>query len=157
MWSGRAVRTTPHLRRYRGPVTREAGEEFLRARGAEGIPHPGGTLYAHLGRVADMLALWGAPPAWQLAGLCHAAYGTDGFTVALLDLSQRAVLVDAIGVAAEALVYRYGSCDRDAVYPRFGRPAPGGFTDRVTGAGSAPADAEGRAFVGLAAGHRAGG
>ncbi len=33
-------------------MTRAAGEEFLRSRGAEGIPHPGGTLYAHLGRVA---------------------------------------------------------------------------------------------------------
>jgi hypothetical protein len=132
-------------------VTREAGEEFLRARGAEGIPHPGGRLYAHLGRVADTLAAWGAPPAWQLAGLCHAAYGTDGFAVALLDVADRAVLVDAIGAEAEALVYRYGSCDRGAVYPRFGRPVPVVFTDRFTGAQSTPDDAEVRAFVELTA------
>jgi hypothetical protein len=132
-------------------VTREAGEEFLRARGAEGIPHPGGTLYVHLGRVADTLAAWGAPTALQLAGLCHAAYGTDGFAVALLDLADRAVLVGAIGAEAEALVYRYGSCDRGAVYPRFGRPVPVVFTDRFTGAESTPSDAEVRAFVELTA------
>jgi catechol 2,3-dioxygenase-like lactoylglutathione lyase family enzyme len=132
-------------------VTQEAGEEFLRARGAEGIPHPGGTLYAHLGRVADTLAAWGAPTALQLAGLCHAAYGTDGFAVALLDLSDRAVLVDAIGAEAEALVYRYGSCDRDAVYPRFGRPVPLVFTDRFSGATTVPEDAQVRAFVELTA------
>lgn len=132
-------------------MTREAGEEFLRARGAEGIPHPGGTLYVHLGRVADTLAAWGAPTALQLAGLCHAAYGTDGFAVALLDLTDRAVLVGAIGAEAEALVYRYGSCDRGAVYPRFGRPVPVVFTDRFTGAESTPSDAEVRAFVELTA------
>jgi catechol 2,3-dioxygenase-like lactoylglutathione lyase family enzyme len=132
-------------------VTRAAGEEFLRSRGAEGIPHPGGTLYAHLGRVADTLAEWGAAPALQLAGLCHAAYGTDGFDVALLDVADRAVLADAIGAEAEALVYRYGSCDRDAVYPRFGRPVPVAFTDRFTGSVAVPPDAEVRAFVELTA------
>jgi catechol 2,3-dioxygenase-like lactoylglutathione lyase family enzyme len=132
-------------------VTRAAGEEFLRSRGAEGIAHPGGTLYAHLGRVTDTLAAWGAAPVLQLAGLCHAAYGTDGFDVALLDVADRAVLVDAIGAEAEALVYRYGSCDRDAVYPRFGRPVPVAFTDRFTGAVSTPDDAEVRAFVELTA------
>jgi catechol 2,3-dioxygenase-like lactoylglutathione lyase family enzyme len=101
--------------------------------------------------VADTLAEWGAAPTLQLAGLCHAAYGTDGFDVALLDIAERAVLVDAIGAEAEALVYRYGSCDRDAVYPRFGRPTPAAFTDRFTGAVDVPADAEVRAFVELTA------
>lgn len=52
---------------------------FLRELGAEDIPHPGGTLLAHLRRVRTRLASWDARPALQLAGLCHAFYGTDGF------------------------------------------------------------------------------
>jgi hypothetical protein len=57
----------------------EAAQKLLRARGAGGLPHPGGTLLEHLSRVRAQLAAWGAAPAVQLAGLCHAAYGTDGF------------------------------------------------------------------------------
>ena len=126
-------------------------EEFLRSRGAEGIAHPGGTLYAHLGRVADRLADWAAPPELQLAGLCHAAYGTDGFDVALLSVAERPVLVDVIGPRAEALVYRYGSCARSVVYPQIGGPGPVRFTDRFTGTADEPADADLRAFLELTA------
>jgi Domain of unknown function (DUF6817)/Activator of Hsp90 ATPase homolog 1-like protein len=132
-------------------IRRPAAEEFLRSRGASEIPHPGGTLYAHLGRVGDLLATWGAAPDLQLAGLCHAAYGTDGFAVALLDVRDRALLVDAIGTAAEALVYRYGSCDRSLVYPNLGGPAPVRFTDRFTGTADEPGLGELRAFLELTA------
>src|SRR4029079_13032326 len=54
-------------------------EEFLIARGAAELRHPGGTLLAHLRRTHDTLAGWGARPALRLAGLAHATYGTDGF------------------------------------------------------------------------------
>ncbi|WP_329200993.1 DUF6817 domain-containing protein [Streptomyces sp. NBC_00667] len=46
--------------------------------GVSAAPHPGGTLGAHLQRVQQQLEHWRARPALQLAGLCHAFYGTDG-------------------------------------------------------------------------------
>ncbi|MDT9701794.1 DUF6817 domain-containing protein [Streptomyces sp. P17] len=110
---------------------------FLRELGADRIPHPGGTLLAHLERVRDRLALWGARPALQLAGLCHACYGTDGFPAALLSLDHREDLAEVIGPDAEAIVYFYASCDRAASYPSFADSAPA-FRDRFTGRTYAP-------------------
>ena len=102
--------------------------------GAADIAHPGGTLVAHLRRVRDRLAVWGARPALRLAGLCHACYGTDGFPTALLSLDTgRAELAEAIGVEAEEIVYLYGACDRKATYPGLAE-ADGVFRDRFTGA-----------------------
>jgi hypothetical protein len=48
----------------------------------------------------------------QAVGLCHACYGTDSFSAALLPLEQRDDLTEALGVEAGAIVYRYASCDR---------------------------------------------
>lgn len=115
------------------------------------MPHPGGTLLAHLLRVAGTLAEWGADPAVQTAGLCHAAYGTDGFDQALLTTSERDLLAALIGEQAEALVYLYGSCDRAAVYPQLGRDRPLLFRDRFTGRERTVTDAELRAFVEITA------
>ncbi len=36
------------------------------------MAHPGGTLLEHLRRVAALLRSWGADPAVEVAGLCHA-------------------------------------------------------------------------------------
>lgn len=105
---------------------------LLRELGADALDHPGGTLLAHLSRVQDQLAVWGARPALQLAGLCHAFYGTDGFTTALLPLDRRAELAAVIGAEAEAIVYFYASCDRTASYPTFADP-DAAFRDRFTG------------------------
>jgi hypothetical protein len=105
-------------------------EEFLLAYGADRIDHPGGTLHAHLGRVAQTLADWGAAEDVRLAGLCHATYGTDGFDQALLAIEDRKKLRDVIGATAEALVYLYAACDRRTVYPRLDGHAPVEFTDR---------------------------
>ncbi|WP_328873111.1 hypothetical protein OHT76_25080 [Streptomyces sp. NBC_00287] len=110
---------------------------FLRELGADRIPHPGGTLLAHLERVHDRLALWGARPTLQLAGLCHASYGTDGFPGALLSLDGREELAEVIGPDAESIVYFYASCDRQASYPSFADTAPT-FRDRFTGRTYAP-------------------
>ncbi|MER6360289.1 DUF6817 domain-containing protein [Kitasatospora sp. NPDC001527] len=106
---------------------------ILKAVGAEGIEHPGGTLLAHLRRVSALLASWGARPALVSAGLCHAFYGTDGFPVALLDVERRAELVEAIGAEAEALVHFYASCDRKSSYQGL-TDDRGTFVDRFTGA-----------------------
>ncbi|MET9773031.1 DUF6817 domain-containing protein [Streptomyces sp. NPDC006367] len=103
---------------------------FLRRLGADGIAHPGGTLLAHLQRVQARLATWEARTALQLAGLCHALYGTDGFPAALLTLDRRADLAAVIGTEAEAVVYLYASCDRAVTYPAFSDAV---FRDRFTG------------------------
>ncbi|MFI8461891.1 DUF6817 domain-containing protein [Kitasatospora sp. NPDC085464] len=124
-------------------------EAFLLAHDTDRIPHPGGTLLAHLHRVADLLADWGCDPAVRAAGLCHAAYGTDGFDHALLGLDRRGTLADLAGPRAEALVHLYASCDRAVVYPRLGVDEPVVFRDRFTGADHTPPEADLRAFLAL--------
>ncbi|MFF5407635.1 DUF6817 domain-containing protein [Streptomyces misionensis] len=105
---------------------------LLRRLGATRVAHPGGTLLVHLQRVRELLATWGARPALQLAGLCHASYGTDGFPAALLSPDRRGELAEVIGAEAEAIVHLYASCDRAATYPAL--PAPDApFHDRFTG------------------------
>ncbi|MEU6179158.1 DUF6817 domain-containing protein [Streptomyces coeruleorubidus] len=98
------------------PTASAQAVALLRDLGAAELAHPGGSLLAHLQRVHERLAAWGARPALQLAGLCHACYGTDGFPTALLPLDRRAELAVVIGAEAEAIVYLYGSCDRKATY-----------------------------------------
>ncbi|MDW4910260.1 hypothetical protein RB628_34265 [Streptomyces sp. ADMS] len=110
---------------------------FLRQLGAEQIAHPGGTLLAHLCRVYRLLAAWEARPVLRLAGLCHAAYGTDGFPTALLSLDRRTELARVIGPEAEEIVHVYAAMDRKATYPGLAAPdAP--FHDRFTGGTRTP-------------------
>lgn len=123
---------------------------LLRELGAAGIAHPGGTLLAHLQRVQEQLAVWDARPALQLAGLCHAFYGTDGFPVALLSLDRRDELAAAIGVEAEGIVYLYASCDRKATYPTLA-DADASFHDRFTGRARIPEPQLRRDFAELSA------
>jgi catechol 2,3-dioxygenase-like lactoylglutathione lyase family enzyme len=132
-------------------MDRARAEGFLVEHGAAGIDHPGRTLLAHLRRVADQLAAWGADDAVVLAGLCHAAYGTDGFTTALLPVTDRGKLVEVIGPAAEQLVYLYGSCDREATYPVLARAGSVSFRDRLTGEVREVDDAGVRAFLEITA------
>jgi hypothetical protein len=128
--SGRIVLVTDDVRIARA-------EGLLVDLGAERMAHPGGTLLAHLRRVRSRLADWGARPDLQLAGLCHAFYGTDGFPEALLPLERRGELAAAIGREAEAAVYLYASCDRGASYPTLSGPgAP--FRDRFAGVTRTP-------------------
>lgn len=129
---------------------RNAATTLLRVRGADDLDHPGGTLLAHLTRVQSVLAEWGAHEEVQLAGLCHAAYGTDGFGVVLLTLDERPVLVDAIGSRAEALVYLYASCDRGQTYPTLAQPCVT-FADRFRGRRYEPAASVLRAFMEITA------
>jgi hypothetical protein len=114
------------------PSTAAQTVGFLRQLGAEQIAHPGGTLLAHLCRVHRLLAAWDARPALRLAGLCHAAYGTDGFPTALLSLDRRTELARVIGPEAEEIVHVYAAMNRRATYPGLADPnAP--FYDRFTG------------------------
>jgi esterase len=111
--------------------------EYLADLGADGIEHPGGTLLEHLRRVAELLADWGARPGVVLAGLYHAVYGTDGFPTRLRSLDQRQEVAERIGTEAEAIVYRYASCDRAFLFsqPATERRIRDRFTREVAGIG----------------------
>jgi hypothetical protein len=109
----------------------ENARRWLLAQGAAAIPHAGGSLYEHLCRVHDRITGLGLHEGLRLAGLTHAAYGTDGFTTALLPLTGRRQLRDVVGPHAEALVYRYGACDRRRTWPTLA--ATGEVTDRHNG------------------------
>ncbi|MGW1787025.1 DUF6817 domain-containing protein [Streptomyces sp. NPDC002143] len=132
------------------PATTERAVTLLREFGAESIAHPGGTLLAHLQRVQARLAMWKARPALQLAGLCHAFYGTDGFPTALLPLDRRNDLAEVIGAEAEAIVYLYASCDRRATHPAL-HQADAAFHDRFTGSSYAPGPQVRRDYAELSA------
>lgn len=116
--------------------------------GAETIDHPGGTLLSHLKRVSALLSGWGARPALRTAGLGHAFYGTDGFPTALIDLSHRDEVRQALGEEAEGIVYRYAACDRKFSYPGLA-DADGPFRDRFTGETSILIGEQRRDFVEL--------
>ena len=120
-----AIRTVPAV------DAAAAVAELLRSRDADGIDHPGGTLDAHLERVRLRLGELGAGEDLQLAGRAHAVYGTDGFPVTLIDPAQRDVLRDIAGPAVEAMVYRYGACDRARTWPDLART--GVLHDRFDG------------------------
>lgn len=91
---------------------------------------PGAPLFDHLLRTESILRGWGSSHALALAGLSHAAYGTDGFDPALLRLEQRDLLRELIGSEAEAIVYLYASCDRSHLGTQLGRIDPVPFRDR---------------------------
>jgi hypothetical protein len=122
---------------------------WLRAHGAQDIQHQNGSLLSHLERAERLLRRWDAGEALCLAGLCHAAYGTDGFAPSLLATSQRPLLAGVIGREAEEIVYFYASCDRAAVYPQLGRAARVRFRDRFAGDDVGPTDSQLQAFLEL--------
>ncbi|KAA2257537.1 alpha/beta hydrolase [Solihabitans fulvus] len=122
-------------------------DNHLRRAGADAIAHPGGDLLSHLRRTAATLEQWQAP-AWVVdAAHVHAAYGTDGFPEGLAG-ATRDCLVAVVGAQAEALVERYGSCDRAASYPSFRTPEPV-HVHRATGRRTAFTDVQLRAFAEL--------
>ena len=121
---------------------------LLLVRGADELEHAGGSLYVHLHRVAKRLTSLGASDTLVLAGLAHAAYGTDGFPTHLFDWQQeRPVLEAVIGPEAELLVYRYGSCERETTWRDLAEHRT--VTDRFTGTSEELSGADLREFVDL--------
>ncbi|MEI8407891.1 MULTISPECIES: DUF6817 domain-containing protein [unclassified Kribbella] len=121
---------------------------LLLVRGADEIEHAGGSLYVHLHRVAKRLTTLGASDTLVLAGLAHAAYGTDGFPTHLFDWQQeRPVLEAVIGPEAELIVYRYGSCERETTWRDLAEHHT--VTDRFTGTSEELSGADLRDFVDL--------
>jgi hypothetical protein len=132
---------------------RAATITFLRAHGADTTPHIFGDLLEHLIGVEELVRTWGGSDPLALAALGHATYGTHGFEPHLLELDQRSLLAGTIGEEAEALVYFYASCDREAFYPQLTAAdtslADLQFRDRFTGAEFAPTSEDVRLFVDL--------
>ena len=131
------------------PDDYDRAHAFLMSRGADRIPHVGGTLLPHLAGTCALLKAWGNPAELCLAGLCHTAYGTDGFPVTLADRTQRTELGEVIGPAAEAIIYFYASCDRKHLYPQIARSQPVQFRDRFSGVVTEPDPALYRSFLEL--------
>ena len=121
---------------------------LLLVRGADELEHAGGSLYVHLHRVAKRLTTLGASDTLVLAGLAHAAYGTDGFPTHLFDWQQeRSVLEAVIGPEAELIVYRYGSCERETTWRDLAEHHT--VTDRFTGTSEELSVADLRDFIDL--------
>jgi hypothetical protein len=130
--------------------TRDRTHALLTELGARAVDHIGTDLLTHLEGTEAILRRWGVPEHLAVAGLGHAVYSTDGFDLALLTLDERDRMVSAAGPEAEAVVYRYASCDRSVVHPQLGtRPLP--FTDRFTGEATTLGDAEAEQFALLSA------
>jgi hypothetical protein len=123
---------------------------FLESRAAGQVAHVARSLVEHLDGTYELLRSWGNTRDVCHAGLCHAAYGTDGFATALLDVrTERPMLADVIGADAEALVYLYASCDRAYLYPQIGTADRPSFRDRFTGATFVPEQEAFAAFMEL--------
>ena len=121
---------------------------FLRSHSAEQIPHVGGMLLPHLEGTCELLRTWGDSAELCLAGLCHTAYGTDGFPHPFVAPTERASLESVIGAEAERIVYFYGSCDRAFLYPRLVNGETGTqYRDRFTGTVFEPEPSLYRAFL----------
>jgi hypothetical protein len=117
------------------PSARQALLALLTQRGAADLAHviPGTTLLGHFERTEQLLRSWGNPETVCLAGLCHAAYSSDGFEGQVLDHASRDTIAQVAGPEVEALVYLYGSCDKAQVYPQIGHDWPVRFRDRFDG------------------------
>jgi len=124
------------LMRVRDGLSRAEAIALLERLGARGTPHPGGNLFDHLVRVEDRLKEWGAEPAVCSAGLMHALYVAPDPAEPLripVDLTERESVAEIIGAGAEELVYVYGACDLDYLYPRLSADSEQ-WRDRFTGA-----------------------
>ena len=107
--------------------------EKLSHLGAGDFKHINGELITHLKGTYQLLKQWGANEVLCLAGLFHAAYGTDGFAQELVENTRRAQIIDLIGIDVEAIVYTYCACDRDSFWSQIGKLTTPIFEDRFTG------------------------
>jgi hypothetical protein len=125
--------------------------EQLKLLGAGDLPHLNGSLITHLQATESILKSWGASQVLTTAGLFHAVYGTGNANNSMVALSQRTKIADVIGEQAEALVYLYCSCDRDYVFPQFGKSNPIHFKDRFDGSSFALLSEQAKLFCELTA------
>ncbi|OJW52176.1 MAG: hypothetical protein BGO67_10235 [Alphaproteobacteria bacterium 41-28] len=87
--------------------------DFLKKCSAQEIKHSKGrSLLDHLIGTYTLLASWHLPKYVCRAGLFHSIYGNEFFTLSLLNIAKRSLLIDLIGKKAELLVYHFNICDR---------------------------------------------
>ncbi|MBV8999319.1 MAG: hypothetical protein JO304_09680 [Solirubrobacterales bacterium] len=117
---------------------------FLRAEGAENLPHAGGrTLLDHLLDTYWVVRRWDQPRWLQHAALIHSVYGTDSYERRLLDPDRRAVLARIAGDHAERLAYLFCVTPRRLLFAgthRWARDLPTRTTGGERGARSLSAD-----------------
>ena len=104
----------------------------LQKLGAQELEHVNGDLATQLKGTYGLLKKWGNPEHICLAGLYHAAYGTDGFADQLVSLECRKDIAEIIGKEAEALVYFYAACDRSYFYRQIILEDEPSYKDRFT-------------------------
>lgn len=97
----------------------------LKDLGVGEFAHLNGDLESHLLGTYRLLTEWDNPAHVCDAGLYHAVYGTQpmerlGLPHKKYSSSDRPGIREIIGKESEALVYLYGACDRDFLYPRIG-------------------------------------
>jgi hypothetical protein len=129
-----------------------AARAYFADRGAGTFPHYNGSLLVHLEGTYALLEEWGNPEPLCLAGLCHTAYGTDGFRKTFFNVKNRAPLRELVGEEAESIIYLYGSCDRRYTYESIAHvpsSAIARFRDRFTGRAFCPSAPELRNFLEL--------
>ena len=131
------------------PLARDRLLALLQERGAGTLPHANGPLLDHLLGTEALLRSWRCTDAVVLAGLAHAIYGTDGFGDQLVGLDEHDLLLQAVGIEVEALVYLYASCDREVVHPRLAGQKTVLFRDRFTGETFQLSDEQARALANL--------
>jgi hypothetical protein len=115
-------------------------ERLMQALGAQSTAHVTSDLLTHLRGTAAILLEWGASEDLRLAGLCHAAYGTDGFPAMLLPIGERARLENVIGERAEQIVYTYCACQRDDLFETVATNSPLHFRNRFVESDVTPPD-----------------
>ena len=89
---------------------------FLKELGADSKQHDGRVLLNHLLGACKLLDQWGCRRALCLAGLFHAAYGTEHFP-AILTPQDRDKLRAQIGADAEELAWIFSTMDRTTLKP----------------------------------------
>jgi hypothetical protein len=109
----------------------------LKKLGVGEFSHLNGSLESHLLGTYALLVEWKNPGYVCDAGLYHAVYGTQplkalGIPHKEYSPSDRPKIREIIGEESEQLVYLYGACDRDFLYPQIGSPGAL-YRDRFTG------------------------
>ena len=104
---------------------RTATLEFLRRHGADTTPHIFGDLLSHLSGWRRWCGPGAAPTSWPWPRWGTPPTAPTASSRTSSNWTNRSVLVATIGPEAEALVYFYASCDRDAFYPQLTSPDTG--------------------------------
>lgn len=102
---------TYRTRRRRGRDFEDLSD-FLREHGALDCPHFVGTLHDHLLRTFQLLHDRGHRREVCLGGGLHAVYGTSLLRHSLLQYSDRALVSERFGAAAEYFAYLFSALDR---------------------------------------------